>query len=125
MTDTLLVPLEDTESLAEGEMRTHKAGPYNVLLCRVGGALHAVENKCSHQARPLHRGRLRGHLIICPVHGASFDVRNGDHTSPPATCGIEYFQVIQSDAGWCVEVPRELKQAPADPFGGPQMVRTR
>ena len=125
MSETILVELEDAESLAEGDMRTHKAGPVEVLLCRVGGELHALENKCSHQARPLHRGRLRGHRIICPVHGAAFDVRDGAHKSPPATCGIERFPVIRSSDGWCVEVPRAAKKAPVDPFGGPQMVRTR
>jgi len=125
VSQTLLVELEDAESLAEGEMRTYKAGPFEVLVCRVGGEFHAVENKCSHQARPLHEGRLRGHLIVCPVHGAAFDVRDGAHKSPPAMCGIERFAIIRSSEGWCVKVPEEAKKAPVDPFGRPPMMQVR
>lgn len=125
MSEKTLVAIDNAETIAEGEMRTQKAGPFEVLVCRVGGELHAVENKCSHQARPLHRGRLRGHRLICPVHGAAFDVRDGNHKSPPAMCGIESFPVIASDDGWCIEVPSEVKKPPPDPFGGAQMVRVR
>ena len=125
MSEQLLVPLEDAESLAEGEKRLYTAGPFEVLVCRVKGELFAVENKCSHQERPLERGRLRHHLLVCPVHGATFDVRDGTHQSPPATCGIVSFPVIQSEQGTCVEIPREQRKPPPDPFSGPQMVRTR
>lgn len=125
VSDKLLVPLGDIETLAEGEKRLVTAGPFEVLVCRVKGELFAIENKCSHQERPLDRGRLRNHLLVCPVHGATFDVRDGTHKSPPATCGIASFPVIQCEQGACVEVPRERKKAPVDPFSGPQMVRTR
>lgn len=125
MSDKLLVPLGGIESLAEGEKRLYTAGPFEVLVCRVSGKLYAVENKCSHQERPLVRGRLRNHLLVCPVHGAAFDVRDGAHKSPPATCGITSFPVVQSEQAICVQVPREVKKRPADPFAGPQMVRRR
>ncbi len=125
MSDKRLVPLAEIESLAEGEKRLYTAGCFEVLVCRVRGELYAVENKCSHQERPLVRGRLLNHLLVCPVHGAAFDVRDGTHKSPPATCGIASFPVIQTEEGICVEVPREVKKPDADPFSGPQMVRTR
>ncbi len=125
MSETLLVPLEDIDSLAEGEMRLYQAGVFEVVVCRVQGALYAVENKCSHQARPLVRGRLRQYRLICPVHGAAFDVRDGSHTSPPAFCGISSFPVMHTEQGVCIEVPQERAKPTADPFSNPQMMRTR
>lgn len=119
------VPLDEADSLADGEMRLYKAGAFEVLLCRVRGELHAVENKCAHQERPLARGKLRNHLLICPVHGAAFDVRDGTHKSPPATCGIETFRIVQDAGRVLVEVPKHAKKPKIDPFSGPQMMRTR
>lgn len=125
MNDRLQVPLEEADSLEEGEMRLYQAGAFEVLLCRVQGDLHAIENRCSHQAQPLVRGKLRNHLLVCPVHGAAFDVRDGTHKSPPATCGIETFPVICRAGRVLVEVPKHAKRPAIDPFSGPQVMRTR
>ena len=124
MSETLPVPLEDAESLADGEKRPYQAGAFEILLCRVQGELFVVENRCSHQEPPLARGRLRGHRLICPVHGAAFDVRDGSHKSPPAMCGIETFPVVMEDGVVSVEVPSQPKKPKVDLFAGPQLVRT-
>lgn len=125
MTDTLRVPLKDADSLAEGEKKLYEAGAYQILLCRVKGEYFAVENKCSHQEKPLLRGRLRGHQLICPVHGAAFDVRDGSHQCPPAMRAIETFSVVVEDGMVAVELPTQPIKPAVDPFSGPRMVRTR
>lgn len=72
-------------------------GPHGVIVCRIGGTLHAVENNCSHRDTPLADGRLRGALITCPLHGAQFDVRTGAHQGPPAFAPIACYAVTESD----------------------------
>jgi nitrite reductase/ring-hydroxylating ferredoxin subunit len=52
----------------------------NVLLVRVGGSVYALANKCAHLACPLEGGRLEGHVLTCPCHDWSFDVRTGAFT---------------------------------------------
>ena len=52
----------------------------NLLLVRVDGAVYAIANKCAHMACPLEGGRLEGHVITCPCHDWSFDVRSGAFT---------------------------------------------
>jgi 3-phenylpropionate/trans-cinnamate dioxygenase ferredoxin subunit len=34
---------------------------------------------------------MRGYNIICPVHGATFDIRDGSCTGPPARKPIRSF----------------------------------
>jgi 3-phenylpropionate/trans-cinnamate dioxygenase ferredoxin subunit len=63
--------------LVEGRSLVVSVGGVEVLLCRTGGALFAVENRCSHQLSPLAGGKLRGCFIFCPLHGARFDLRDG------------------------------------------------
>ena len=46
---------------------------------------------------PLSTGHLRKGSILCPLHGARFDVKTGEHLGPPATRGIETFEVRVAD----------------------------
>lgn len=49
------------------------------------GALFALDNICTHAYARMCEGRLRGTRLICPLHGASFDVRDGRALGAPAS----------------------------------------
>ena len=53
----------------------------------------AVQNVCTHAYAKLHEGRLRGSRLICPLHGASFDCRNGAVLGPPAVVPLKTYRV--------------------------------
>lgn len=92
------VNLGDLSDLGEGDMRCFPdAGDDGVIVCRVDGVLRAIANRCSHARTPLETGRLRGGFISCPLHGARFDVRDGSHHSPPATRGLDVFELNAID----------------------------
>jgi nitrite reductase/ring-hydroxylating ferredoxin subunit len=55
----------------------------NVVLARVGGAVHAVSGKCAHMACPLRGGTLDGYTLTCPCHDWRFDVRTGRFLDAP------------------------------------------
>jgi len=55
-----------------------------VLLCNVGGEFYAVEDICTHDGGALDQGELEGARIVCPRHGATFDVRTGEALTLPA-----------------------------------------
>lgn len=64
------------------------------MLCRSArDEVFAIQNRCSHMAKPLHAGRLIGHQISCPEHGAEFDIRNGEALSFPAVRPIKTYPV--------------------------------
>ncbi|MBC8091164.1 MAG: non-heme iron oxygenase ferredoxin subunit [Pseudonocardia sp.] len=55
-----------------------------VLLHRSDGELHAVDDVCSHAGGVLSRGELTGCIVECPLHGARFDLRDGQIVRGPA-----------------------------------------
>jgi nitrite reductase/ring-hydroxylating ferredoxin subunit len=101
------VDLGDQSDLADGQMRVFpELGSHGVVLCRVAGELHAVEDNCSHREARLSEGRLRGVLITCPLHGAQFDVRTGAQQGPPASVPIACFPVTEADGTAVVHLRR-------------------
>jgi 3-phenylpropionate/trans-cinnamate dioxygenase ferredoxin subunit len=63
--------------LSDNDSRAVTISGQKVLVCRAGGALYAVENRCTHQEAELEGGRIRGCFISCPLHGVRFDLRDG------------------------------------------------
>ena len=67
------------------KMHACAAGDREILVCRTKQGIFAVDNICTHAYARLNEGRLRGTRLICPLHGASFDVRDGRVLGAPAT----------------------------------------
>ena len=96
--------LGDLTDLRDGAMRVFAdVGEHGVVVCRVNGQLHAFDDNCSHRDARLSEGRLRGTTITCPVHGAQFDVRTGEHRCAPATSPIVVRVVREEDGRVVVE----------------------
>ena len=71
--------------LEVGEMRRVEVQGTAVVLCHVDEGFFAVDDMCSHAEAKMSEGRLRGCRILCPLHGAAFDVRDGSVLRPPAS----------------------------------------
>ncbi len=113
------VNLGNLSDLADGQLRAFPDyGRYGIVVCRVAGRLHAVENNCSHADTPLSEGRLRGAMLVCPLHGAQFDVRDGSHQGPPAWEGVPCFPVEEDDDGVHVDLAAGSEDGPGDEVGG-------
>ena len=92
------IELGDLTDLGDGEMRCFEhIGRDGILVCRVGADLYALTDNCSHADTPLSEGRLRGFGVTCALHGASFDVRTGEHSGPPAWEGVPCHVVSEVD----------------------------
>lgn len=64
-----------------------------ILLCNVGGNIFAIEDVCTHDGAPLDQGTLEGRCIVCPRHGATFDVETGEALTLPAVMPVMTFGV--------------------------------
>ena len=62
-----------------------------MLLCNVDGTLYAIEDVCTHDGGPLDQGTLEGPCVVCPRHGATFDVRTGAVVTLPAVVPLMTF----------------------------------
>ena len=84
--------------IPEGGMKTCRVDHDQIVICRSGGKYYAVADECSHDAAPISTGHLRNHEIVCPRHGARFDITSGAVTGPPAVSPIDTFEIkIEND----------------------------
>jgi 3-phenylpropionate/trans-cinnamate dioxygenase ferredoxin component len=86
--------------LAAGEMRLVE-GPDGVKIgvFNCGGALHAIEDRCSHDDGPLAEGSFDADTctVECPRHGSLFDVTTGRPKTLPAYQPVQTFPVTVED----------------------------
>jgi 3-phenylpropionate/trans-cinnamate dioxygenase ferredoxin subunit len=72
-------------------------GPERIAVFNADGELHAVADRCTHQEAYLSNGWLEGCLVECPLHSASFDLRTGVPTGPPASLPVRVYPVEVRD----------------------------
>ena len=64
-----------------------------ILIGRHGEGYYAVANRCTHAAWPLLKEPIEGMEIVCTMHGARFDLRDGCPTAGPATKPLATFPI--------------------------------
>ena len=78
---------------APGTTRRIVVDGSELLLCNVDGNVYAIEDVCTHDGGPLDQGQLEGETVVCPRHGATFDVRTGDALTLPAILPLMTYPV--------------------------------
>jgi 3-phenylpropionate/trans-cinnamate dioxygenase ferredoxin component len=81
------------EELPNGERLFVEIDDKPMVIFNIAGNYFAIGDLCSHDDGPLGDGELDGYSIICPRHGASFDVRTGKVLSLPAIVDIPAYPV--------------------------------
>jgi 3-phenylpropionate/trans-cinnamate dioxygenase ferredoxin component len=72
-----------------------------ILLIQREHGIVAVHNRCTHLQKPLTEGRVFAGQIICPLHGACFDLRTGQAVSGPAVSPLRIFPTrVEGDEVW-------------------------
>jgi len=87
------VAVTAASSLAPGAMMWVVVDRERVLLANVEGEFYALRDMCGHRQAPLSKGTLDGHVVECPLHYATFDVRTGKLLSGPASADVATFEV--------------------------------
>jgi 3-phenylpropionate/trans-cinnamate dioxygenase ferredoxin subunit len=91
------VAVANTSDIALNKTLCVEVDGHEILLCHTREGFFAVDNICSHAAEKLNNGKLKGHRILCPLHGAAFDVRDGSALSRPATVPLRTYPVHIED----------------------------
>jgi len=71
--------------LEVGDRFLAKIGGQEILICRLEHAYVALASRCTHAAWPLAGEPIEGMEIVCTLHGARFDLRDGCPTGGPAS----------------------------------------
>lgn len=83
----------DLEELPVGERLFVEIGDLELLVFNLAGEIFAIGDVCSHDGAPLGEGEIDAHEVVCPRHGARFDVRSGQVTALPAVVDIPAYPV--------------------------------
>ena len=81
--------------LPPGTFKLVDADPIPIGVYNCGGELFAIEDRCSHDDGPLCEGLWdEGDCrVVCPRHGATFDLRTGAALTLPAYQPVRTFPV--------------------------------
>lgn len=95
------------EELQPGEMKIVHAGAIVFGVYNLDGEYYAIEDRCSHDDGPLCEGEYdpEAGVVICPRHGANFDIRTGSALTLPAFQPVDVFPVRVVDGVIKVEIP--------------------
>jgi 3-phenylpropionate/trans-cinnamate dioxygenase ferredoxin subunit len=78
-----------------------------IVLFNIAGQVFAIGDVCTHDNGPLGDGEVEGHEVICPRHGARFDLRTGEATLLPAAVDIPAYPVRVRQGNIEVGIPRK------------------
>lgn len=79
--------------ISEGDRRVFEVEGRFVVLFHVEGKFFALDDCCTHDGGPLGEGELEGFAVVCPRHGAKFDIRDGRALSMPAVVATPSHEV--------------------------------
>jgi nitrite reductase/ring-hydroxylating ferredoxin subunit len=78
------VNASDIKDVPLGKMKHVEIEQKEILLANSGdGEVYALCDRCSHMNAPLSMGTLNGKVVICPMHGARFDITTGKKIAEP------------------------------------------
>ena len=85
------IDVAPTSELQAGDRKVvySEIGP--IAIFNLAGELFAIEDVCTHDGGELASGTCDGDQIICPRHGARFNIRSGKVLAPPAFEDIDTF----------------------------------
>ena len=90
--------------LEPGEGKLIELEDKEIALFNCNGVYYAIDNECTHVGGPLCEGEIEGDKVICPWHGAEYDLKTGEVLSPPAQHSVKSYKVIVQGDSIKIEV---------------------
>lgn len=88
------------DELTQGEAAKADINGHLVAIVRTDdGAVHAIDDECTHGKVSLSEGEVDGCTIECWLHGSRFDLLSGRPTGLPATVPVKVHTVQVTDDG--------------------------
>ena len=99
------IAIGSADELENGERLFVEIDEEPIVVFNIAGQYYAVGDVCSHDDGPVGDGELEGFEVICPRHGARFDVRSGKVLSLPAIVDIPVYPVRVVDGQLEIGLP--------------------
>lgn len=101
------VEIAPVSELPNGERLFVEVEGKSLVIFNIAGQFFAIGDICSHDDGPVGEGDIEGFNIVCPRHGAEFDIRTGQAVQMPAVVDIPAYPVKVVDGMVQVGIPRE------------------
>jgi 3-phenylpropionate/trans-cinnamate dioxygenase ferredoxin component len=101
------VEIAPASELPSGERLFVEVEGKSIVIFNIADQFFAIADICSHDDGPLGDGDLEGYNIVCPRHGAEFDVRTGEVKSMPAVVDIPAYPVKVEEGMLQLGMPKE------------------
>ena len=85
------LPVCKVSELQPGERLFLEISSHPIVIINHGREYFALDDLCTHDDGPLGDGEVENHEIICPRHGARFNLRTGEATTLPAVSGVNTY----------------------------------
>lgn len=107
-TDNLeFIEIAPASELPGGQRLFVDVGDRPIVLFNIAGQIFAISDVCTHDGGPLGDGDLEGYNIVCPRHGAEFDVRTGKVVQMPAVVDIPAYPIQIREGQIFVGIPKK------------------
>lgn len=95
-----------TIEVLPGEMKSFWLDELPILVANLDGQFYALEDKCSHEDYELSSGQIDAAAgsVECTLHGAKFDLRNGEALCAPAYTPVRKFETRVDNGAVYVQV---------------------
>ncbi|MCM3519824.1 Rieske 2Fe-2S domain-containing protein [Staphylococcus xylosus] len=93
-----------SSSVEEENMVEVAIGKETIVIARINGIVHATEGICTHAYAELVDGELDEHCLYCPLHFASFDIRDGSVLEGPAEVPLPIYEAVETDGQIWVKI---------------------
>lgn len=97
MAEISYYPICSTDDLPPGERLFIEIGEDPVVVFNIAGDYYAIADVCTHDDGPLGDGDVEDHEIVCPRHGARFDIKTGEVLTLPAVKGVASYPIRLKD----------------------------
>jgi 3-phenylpropionate/trans-cinnamate dioxygenase ferredoxin component len=87
------ITIAPVSELGNGERIFVEIDELPIVIFNIAGELFAIGDLCSHDNGPLGEGEIEGNQVVCPRHGARFDIRTGKALTLPAVVDIPAYPI--------------------------------
>lgn len=100
------VEIAPASELPNGERLFVEIEGKSIVIFNIADQFFAIADVCTHDDGPLGDGDLEGYNIVCPRHGAEFDVRTGKVMQMPAVVDVPAYPVKVEDGMIQIGMPK-------------------
>lgn len=79
------ITVAKTNDVKEGEIYAIEIDETPIALTRLNDKIYAFGDICTHDDGPLAEGTIEDGCVVCPRHGARFDLETGKPSFPAVT----------------------------------------